>query len=90
MRRVVDKVVCKVQGDLNSQYLVYRGLMWADLLLATSFAYCGSAFFAFAFAIIGLLLGALSNDKLNLLNQQVFLENQLRIEDKLDMLLEGK
>ena len=90
MRSVVGKVVCKVQGDLNSQYLAYRGLMWADLLLATSFAYCGSAFFAFAFAIIGLLLGALSNDKLNLLNQQVFLQNQMRIEHKLNILLEGK
>lgn len=88
MSNVVDKVVDKVQGNLETQYTAFRALMWCDLVIGCLFAAAGNFPWAFGLVIVGLVLGNISNAKLSLLNQMQVLSNQKRIEDKLDVLLE--
>jgi hypothetical protein len=88
MSNVVDKVVTKVQGNLETQYAAFRVMMWADLVIGCLFAAAGNFPWAFGLVIVGLILGNISNAKLSLLNQEQVLTNQARIEDKLDVLLE--
>lgn len=88
MNTVVDDVITKVQGDLQSQYVAFRVMMWIDLLFGCLFAANGNFEWAFGLVIVGLILGQISNSKLILLNQELFLQNQMRIESKLDVALE--
>lgn len=77
----MSNIIDKVQGDLQSQYVVFRMMMWVDLLFGCLFAASGNFVWAFNLVIVGLILGQISNAKLMLLNQ-------LHIEEKLDVLLE--
>ena len=86
----MSNIIDKVQGDLQSQYLAFRSLMWIDLVIGCLFAASGSFGWAFGLVIVGLILGSISNAKLSLINQNTVLENQNRIEGKLDKLLEVK
>lgn len=83
-------VIDKIQGNLETQYKAFRTLMWADLILGSLCAAAGSFDWAFGLVIVGLILGNISNAKLSLLNQEQVLQNQMRIEHKLDVLLEEK
>ena len=87
MSNVVDKVVTRVQGNLETQYTAFRLCMWIDLMPGCLFAAAGNFPWAFGLVIVGLILGNISNAKLSLLNQEQVLTNQARIEDKLDVLL---
>lgn len=87
---LIDKVVTRVQGNLETQYIAFRALMWVDLVAGCLFAAAGNFPWAFGLVIVGLILGSLSNAKLSLLNQEQVLQNQMRIEHKLDVLLEDK
>lgn len=86
----MSNIIDKVQGDLQSQYLVFRSLMFVDLVIGCLFAASGNFPWAFGLVIVGLILGSISNAKLSLINQNTVLENQNRIEGKLDKLLEAK
>ena len=85
--KLITKMVSRLQGNLNSQYIMYRCLMWGDLLIALVFACTGNAPLTFAFTAIALLLGALSNDKLLLLITGDIRDTHNRIEDKIDMMM---
>lgn len=84
------KLVDLLKWDLHTQYLTFRAVMYVDLTISCLCAAAGSFGWGFGLLIVGLVLGGIGNDKLSLLNQQRVLNNQLRIEDKLDVLLEGK
>lgn len=85
---IVNDLIDKVQGNLETQYIVFRSMMWLDLIIGCLFAANGDFPWAFGLVIVGLILGSLSNAKLSLLNQEQVLQNQMRIESKLDVLLE--
>jgi hypothetical protein len=88
MSGVVNKFVDKMQGNLETQYTAFRFCMWVDLVAGCLFAAAGNFPWAFGLVIVGLILGNISNAKLSLLNQEQVLQNQMRIESKLDVLLE--
>jgi hypothetical protein len=88
MSNVVDSVISKVQGDLQSQYVAFRLMMWVDLLFGCLFAANGNFAWAFGLVIVGLILGNISNSKLILLNQETVLQSLMRVEDKVDVLLD--
>ena len=87
---LIDKVVTKVQGNLETQYKAFRSLMWVDLILGSLCAAAGSFDWAFGLVIVGLILGNISNAKLSLMNQETVLQSLMRVEDKVDVLLEDK
>lgn len=86
----MSSIIDKVQGDLQSQYVAFRTMMFVDLVIGCLCAASGSFGWAFGLVIIGLILGNISNAKLSLINQSTVLGNQNRIEGKLDKLLEVK
>lgn len=83
----MSNIIDKVQGDLQSQYVAFRTMMWGDLIIGCLCAASGNFGWAFGLVIIGLILGNISNAKLSLINQNTVLDNQNRIEGKLDKLL---
>jgi hypothetical protein len=85
---MINDVVTKLQGNLETQYTSFRVCMWIDLIAGCLFAAAGNFPWAFGLVIVGLILGNISNAKLSLLNQEQVLQNQMRIESKLDILLE--
>lgn len=85
----MSNIIDKVQGDLQSQYTAFRTLMWVDLIIGSLCAAAGSFEWAFGLVIIGLILGNISNAKLSLMNQETVLQNQMRIEHKLEVVLEA-
>lgn len=88
MSNVVDRVISKVQGDLQSQYVAFRTLMWTDLIIGSLCAAGGNFAWAFGLVIVGLILGNISNSKLILLALETSLQSSVRLEDKLDVLLD--
>lgn len=84
----MNSLIDRLQGNLETQYTAFRALMWADLIIGCLCAAAGNFPWAFGLVIVGLILGSLSNAKLSLLNQEQVLTNQMRIEHKLDVLLE--
>lgn len=86
----MSSIIDKLQGDLQSQYVAFRVMMFVDLIVGCLCAAAGSFGWAFGLVIIGLILGNISNAKLSLINQNTVLDNQNRIEGKLDKLLEGE
>ena len=85
----------KLSGDLRLQYKVFRIVFWIDFIIAALLVSAGSFQIGLLFAIFALLAGSVANQKSQLLNQKTFLDNQgtflsnqLRIEDKLDVVLE--
>ena len=86
----------KLSGDLRLQYKVFRTAFWVDFIIAAFLVAAGIFEFGLLFAIFALLAGSVANQKAVLINQKTFLENQetflsnqLRIEDKLDVVLEN-
>jgi len=74
--------------DLETQYKGFHLCFWSMLIIATITALFGNPITATLLGTLGLVSGAISQLKLVLINQELFLQNQLRIEDKLDVLLE--
>ena len=86
----MNNIIDKLQGDLQSQYVAFRTLMWVDLVVGCLCAAAGSFGWAFGLVIVGLILGNISNAKLSLMNQETVLQSLMRVEDKVDVLLEDK
>ena len=86
----MNNIIDKLQGDLQSQYVAFRTLMWVDLVVGCLCAAAGSFGWAFGLVIVGLILGNISNAKLSLMNQETVLQSLMRVVDKVDVLLEDK
>ena len=84
----MQDIVNKVQGTLETQYVVFRTLMWCDLIIGSLCAANGNFTWAFGMVIVGLILGNISNSKLLLMGQETTLQSLMRVEDKVDVLLE--
>lgn len=81
--------------DLETQYQGFNLCFWSMLIIATITSLFGNPVLAVMLGTLGLVSGAIGQLKLILMNQAKFLENQeifllnqTRIEDKLEVLLE--
>lgn len=74
--------------DLDMQYKGFNLCFWGMLILAMTFALLGDTNTAILLGTLGMVSGVIALTKLVLRNQNMFLENQKRIELKLDLLLE--
>jgi tetrahydromethanopterin S-methyltransferase subunit E len=74
--------------DLDMQYKGFNLCFWVMLSLAMIFATIGDVNTAVLLGTLGMVSGVIALTKLVLRNQNMFLDNQRRIEDKLDVLLE--
>jgi hypothetical protein len=82
--------------DLETQYRGFNTCFLSMLIIAIIVSLTGSPITAILLGTLGLVSGAIGQLKLILINQTKFLENQelflgdlLRIEDKLDVVLEA-
>ena len=82
--------------DLETQYRGFNTCFWSMLVIAIIVSLTGSPITAILLGTLGLVSGAIGQLKLILINQTKFLENQelflsdlIRLEDKLDVVLES-
>ena len=74
-------------GTLEQQYYAFRIMYWIDIIIASFVAISGQHEAALLLAVLGLILGSISNDKKLLMMNEQIMSNQNRIEDKINVLL---